>query len=53
MKQVVVGILLEVLGLAWILLLSLRLPTGLPLGVYVLFAQLTATYLVHCPTHFL
>jgi len=52
MKHVVVGVLLELIALAGILLLSLLLPAGLPLGVYLVFAQLMATYLVHCPTHF-
>jgi len=52
MKHVVTGALLELIALAGILLLSLWLPAGLPLGVYVLIAQLMATYLVHCPAHF-
>lgn len=52
MKHVVVGVLLELIALAGILLLSSWLPAGLPLGVYTLFAQLMATYLVHCPAHF-
>jgi hypothetical protein len=53
MKHVVVGVLLELIALAGILLLSLWIPAGLPLGVYLVFAQLMATYLVHCPAHFI
>jgi hypothetical protein len=52
MKHVVVGVLLEIIALAGFLLLSLWLPAGLPLGVYLVFVQLMATYLVHCPAHF-
>jgi hypothetical protein len=52
MKYVIVGVLLELLALASILLFSLLVPAGLPLGLYVVFAQLMATYLVHCPAHF-
>ena len=38
--------------MAGILSLSLWFPGGLPLGLYVVFAQLMSTYLVHCPAHF-
>jgi len=51
-KHVFAGILLELVALAGILLLPLWLPGGLSLGAYVVFAQLTSTYLVHCPAHY-
>ena len=52
MKRVVAGLVLELTALAGILSLSLWIPTGLPLGLYVVFAQLMSTYLLHCPAHF-
>jgi hypothetical protein len=53
MKHVVAGVSLELIVLAGIILLSLRLPAGLPLGACLVFAQIMSTYLVHCPAHFI
>lgn len=47
------GVLVELLGLTILLLLSTLIPPGLSLGLYVIVAELLATYLVHCPAHYL
>ncbi len=43
----------EAISLAAVLLSSMLMPSGLPLGLYAVVAQLLATYLVHCPAHYL
>ncbi len=52
MKHVVLGIAAELLALAGVLLLAAWIPAGLPSALYLVLAQLMATYLVHCPAHF-
>ena len=47
------GIVLELTALALIALLSLVVPAGPVFGLYVLVLELLATYLVHCPAHYL
>lgn len=47
------GVVLELLALACVLAISPLLPTGWVFGVYVVVAELLATYLVHCPAHFI
>ncbi len=42
----------EVVLLAAVLASSALVPSGLPLGLYVVVVELLATYLVHCPTHY-
>jgi len=52
-EQAAIGISLELLVLAGILLLALWVPAGPLFGVYLVVAQLAATYLIHCPAHFI
>lgn len=46
------GVLIEIAGLGALLALVPYVPMGLPLGLYILVAELMATYLVHCPAHY-
>jgi hypothetical protein len=46
------GVAAELLALACILALSPLMPMGSVFGVYVIVAELLATYLVHCPAHY-
>lgn len=46
------GVVLEVLALSAFLTLAPFAPRGLPFALYVVLAQLVATYLVHCPAHY-
>jgi hypothetical protein len=48
----ILGILLEVATLSAIIGGVLLIPTGLPFALYVIIAELAATYLVHCPAHY-
>jgi hypothetical protein len=47
------GVLIEIAALAVLLALIPFVPMGLPLCLYVVIAELMATYLVHCPAHYL
>jgi hypothetical protein len=47
------GISLELLTLALSLGLAPFIPSGLLFGLYVVCAQLLASYLLHCPAHFI
>jgi hypothetical protein len=47
-----VGVLIEIVALAVLLALTPFVPTGLPFGLYVIVMELMATYLVHCPAHY-
>lgn len=49
----IVGIAVEVAMFAGILVGSALVPAGLPFALYVIFAQLAGTYLVHCPAHYI
>jgi hypothetical protein len=46
------GVSAELLALAAVLLLTVVVPSGLPYYLYFLVAQLSATYLIHCPAHY-
>ena len=48
----VVGVLVEVVALSLILAGSAFVPAGLAFGFYVVVAEFLATYLVHCPAHY-
>ncbi len=48
-----IGVLTELVLLALVLLSSGLVPSGLPLGLYVVVAEVLATYLIHCPAHYL
>ena len=48
-----VGVLIEIAALAGFLALGSAVPLGLPFALYVILSQLLATYLVHCPAHYL
>jgi hypothetical protein len=48
-----VGVLIELVILSFVLAASAVVPAGLPFGVYVIVAEFLATYLVHCPAHYL
>ncbi len=48
-----VGILTELVLLALVLLASALFPAGLSFGLYIVVAELLATYLIHCPAHYL
>ena len=48
----VLGILVEVAVLSTIIGGVLLVPSGFPLALYIVAAELAATYLVHCPTHY-
>ena len=48
-----VGVLMELVALSFVLAASAVLPAGLPFGVYVIVAEFLATYLVHCPAHYI
>ncbi len=47
------GVVAEMAALSCLLALSLFIPRGLPFGAYVVAAELLATYLLHCPGHYL
>ena len=47
------GVFIEILALAGFLGLDFIVPPGLIYLLYVVAAQLLATYLVHCPAHYL
>lgn len=47
-----IGILAEVAALAMVLASGALVPAGLLFGLYVVAAELLATYLVHCPAHY-
>ena len=47
------GVLAELVVLAVVLGLGTFVPAGLPFALYVVIAQFVATYLVHCPAHYL
>ncbi len=47
------GVLAEACALACFLFLSTVVPRGVPFGIYVVAAELVATYLIHCPAHYL
>jgi len=49
----IVGTLIEIASLAALLGLSSFVPPGLSFGLYVIVAELMATYLVHCPAHYI
>ncbi|MBI3841335.1 MAG: hypothetical protein HY297_05235 [Thaumarchaeota archaeon] len=48
----VLGISLELLALACALALSLVVPLGAVRYLYIIAAQFLATYLIHCPAHY-
>jgi hypothetical protein len=48
-----VGVLVELVVFVVVLSLGTFVPAGLSLALYVVIAQLTATYLIHCPAHYL
>ena len=48
-----VGTAVEVGALALVLLSGLIIPSGAPLAVFFVVAQLVSTYLIHCPAHYL
>jgi hypothetical protein len=47
-----VGVTFEVVALVILLFVSPSIPPGLPLGLYLIVTQLVATYLIHCPAHY-
>jgi hypothetical protein len=47
------GVLVELLGLTILLSVSALIPEGVAFGIYVIAAELLATYLVHCPAHYI
>ena len=47
------GVLVEVTILSLIMGGALLIPSGLPFAFYVTVAELAATYLVHCPAHYI
>ena len=49
----VVGISAELVAFVAISLLALAVPGGLAYAIYVVALELSATYLVHCPAHYL
>jgi hypothetical protein len=49
----VLGILVEVVALSAIMVGVLLIPSGLTFAFYVIIAELAATYLVHCPAHYI
>lgn len=51
--RLAMGVLAELVVLAAALGLGTFVPAGLTFALYVVFAQLVATYLVHCPAHYL
>jgi hypothetical protein len=48
-----VGVAMELALLAVILTSSVLFPPGLLFGLYLLLAEFLATYLVHCPAHYM
>jgi hypothetical protein len=49
----VLGVLVEVAVLSSIMGGLLLIPSGLPFALYVIISELAATYLVHCPAHYI
>jgi len=47
------GIMVEVAVLSTIIGGVRLIPSGLPLALYIIIAELAATYLVHCPAHYI
>ncbi|MDA4125783.1 MAG: hypothetical protein OK452_01065 [Thaumarchaeota archaeon] len=47
------GVLVELAVLSSIMGGVLLIPSGLPLALYIIIAELAATYLVHCPAHYI
>jgi hypothetical protein len=47
------GVLVELLLLTILLSASALIPEGTAFGIYVIAAELLATYLVHCPAHYI
>ena len=48
----VVGVVLELIALAFILLGTAAVPSGLGRDFYLLVAQFVTAYLIHCPAHY-
>ena len=48
----VLGVLIEFTALAAIVSTGILIPGGLPYLLYVAVAELIATYLIHCPAHY-
>ena len=46
------GVAIELLALTLVLGPALVVPPGLPFALYVVLVQLLATYLIHCPAHY-
>lgn len=46
------GVAAEILVLAVLLALTRYVPPGAPLALFILVAQAAATYLIHCPAHY-
>ena len=46
------GVAIEVLALVLVLGPALVVPSGIPLALYIVLVQLLATYLIHCPAHY-
>ncbi len=46
------GVLAEAVVLALVLAASAVMPAGVPLGLYTLVSEFLATYLIHCPAHY-
>jgi hypothetical protein len=49
----ILGVLLELAALSLVLAALMEVPAGIPFAVYVVVAEFLATYLVHCPAHYL
>ncbi len=49
----ILGVLVEAAVLSTIMGGVLLIPPGLPFALYVIVAELAATYLVHCPAHYI
>jgi hypothetical protein len=49
----ILGVLVEVAALSAIIGGVLLIPTGLAFALYVIIAELAATYLIHCPAHYM
>jgi hypothetical protein len=46
------GVVVELLGLITVLASSSLIPAGAPFDLYVIVAEILATYLIHCPAHY-
>ena len=47
------GVTAELFALACVFAFSPLVPRGTPFGLYVVAAELLATYLIHCPAHYM